>query len=477
MMTSTLRSSQTFLARHKSELLAFIDHSKSKQSSIPHLTILAQLCLFPHLEVSIMALQSLSTRSCADVPTRTFLRTLELPSASTDKSSPSNTTISALPASPHEESLLLSVNAIVERLCDELTLFSSLLPYPRIPITDIMIDSNFYHHLTSTIITCLDMIEPQKNELNRPPPDMTDLLVRLLDRSWNCIFSSITYSDLSRCPIIVSTFSGVKQLCSLLVRTCHLSSPTHHSHLLLIPRFARLVPRLAPSMLEENLVRNVIDASNPIKVPTTNSSFHVYLMRAIRALMCNPSTFTKDKEERKRIRLLQFERVLTPAKHYLQFIFQQEEFIPNLCQTNYYEKQTILPLISQTLTLERELFEDGELVETGREEWEVGWLVEKTDEHNLGERLNELREYNPRMTKDEKERWKKRVERQREAGHEDAMEAWLTREVSVDGWKIEMCTEEVSEESGMNVKPDTDYDDKVDMESILRDDSYDISTW
>ncbi|KAK2947089.1 hypothetical protein BLNAU_18012 [Blattamonas nauphoetae] len=156
------------------------------------------------------------------------------------------------------------------------------------------------------------------------------------------------------------------------------------------------------------------------------------------------------KEEQKRIRKLQFERVLQPAKQYLQFIFQREEFISNDISSDWDLPTELGFLFARTLYLERDLFEDGVSVETGREEWEVGWLVEKTDEKELGERLEWIREDDVRMKKDDEERWKKRVERGREAGQEDAVERWLTRRIYQTRSEIVEYLILVSEESGMN---------------------------
>ncbi|KAK2957013.1 hypothetical protein BLNAU_8088 [Blattamonas nauphoetae] len=116
--------------------------------------------------------------------------------------------------------------------------------------------------------------------------------------------------------------------------------------------------------------------------------------------------FQCPKAEQKRIRLLKFERALKPAKRYLQFILQREEFVPEAKLGNYDLSSQIGHLLGNTLELERDLFEVGEIVETGREEWEVGWLVEKTTEDELGEKLRRIREDDVRMN------WKHVVEKE-----------------------------------------------------------------
>ncbi|KAK2959476.1 hypothetical protein BLNAU_5525 [Blattamonas nauphoetae] len=140
--TSTLRSSSAFLANHKTHFLAFIDHWKKSESSIPHLTILAQLCFSPHLEMSKLTLKALSQRCETNSGTRSLLRKLSMPSYSTDnsselvpfarrlssalskhvtkmkslftESSPMDVTISALSATLPEESPLLAGNTVLE---------------------------------------------------------------------------------------------------------------------------------------------------------------------------------------------------------------------------------------------------------------------------------------------------------------------------------------------------------------------------
>ncbi|KAK2955257.1 hypothetical protein BLNAU_9809 [Blattamonas nauphoetae] len=283
----------------------------------------------------------------------------------------------------------LGKNTVLEVICEGFSLFSTLLLSKDDSLDDILIECDFVPLLKSTIIACLDLLEQLK--------------------------------------IVESSFSDVPQLCSLLERTCCHSSPTQISHLGMIINVSAALPHLIPRMLEENLVQRVINTSNPIEIPTTHGDFHLDLVWALVNLIWNPKHITKDKQEWKKIRMLQFERVLKPAKHYLQFFLQREEFIPKAESTNWDLSTIVGLLFRNALALERDLFEFGEIVGTGREEWEVGWLVEKTNETDLKERLNWIREDDEIMKKDEKARWKKRVERQREAGHEDAMEGWLIR--------------------------------------------------
>ncbi|KAK2954088.1 hypothetical protein BLNAU_10905 [Blattamonas nauphoetae] len=187
-------------------------------------------------------------------------------------------------------------------------------------------------------------------------------------------------------------------------------------------------------------------------VPTSNGDLHQNLIWSFVNLIWKNEDITEDEEEQKRIRKLQFERVLKPAKQYLQFILQGEEFNPPSFSRDKDMPDRITYLFTQTLLLERDLFEDGEIVETGREEWEVGWLVEMTNEDDLGEILGRIRGDDARMKKDEKSRWKKRVERRREAGHEDAMEGWLTRRDNRTRFDIVEYMECVRQESEMNMR-------------------------
>ncbi|KAK2947078.1 hypothetical protein BLNAU_18001 [Blattamonas nauphoetae] len=461
MMTSTPRSSSAFLAHHKTNILAVLDHLKSSMSSFPLLKIIANLCFSPQLDVSKNALNVLSKRCESGSETINFLRTLNVPSGSTESSSElvpfAERLCSTLAANVLEMksfftiSPLLTGNAVLEMLSEGLSLLNSLLLRSYDLFVDILIKCDFVPLLKSTIIACLDLLETEKNESICPSADRNSRLIQILDRSWNCAGNSLCAGRESLRRAVESAFSDVSQLCSLLERTCNHSSPTHHSHLTMIVNIGYSLPRLIPRLVEENLVERVIDTSKPMAVPTTHGPFHLSLIWAIINLMQDPKDITKNWEERKRIRKLQFERVLKPAKQYLQFILQREEFVPTDDQRGKNLPFLIFQLLTQTLLLEREMLEVGESVEAGREEWEVGWLVEKTNEEDLGERLKEIREDDVKMKTNEKERWKKRVERQREAGHEDAMEGWLMRKDTRPRSEIVEYVGCVGNENGMNV--------------------------
>ncbi|KAK2947704.1 hypothetical protein BLNAU_17374 [Blattamonas nauphoetae] len=478
--TSTLRSSSTFLAHHKTAFLAFLDHFKSSASSPSHLTILTKLCFSPHLEVSKLALKALLKQSKSDYETLSFLRSHNVPSGSTDssselvpfagrlcstltehvsemkslftESSPLDATISALSVTLPSESPLFTGNTVLEVLCDGLSLLWSLLFHCDSTFNDILTKCDFVPLLKSTIITCLDLLDHERSESNCPHSDRTDLLIKILNNSWNCITICVHSSHKSLNPVVESTLSDIPQMCSLLERTCSHTSPTHSSHLRMIINIGGSFHHLIPRLLEEKLVERVIDTCKPMAIPTSNADFHLRLIWAINNLVGDPQDITKDKEERKRIRMLQFDRALNPAKQYLQFILPREEFIPKAESSNYDLSTIVGLLLTKMFLLERELFEDGEIVETGREEWEVGWLVEKTKEKDLGEKLTKIRKDDKSVKKDEKAIWKKRVERRRETGHEDAMEGWLTRRTNETPSEIVQFVRHVSVETGMNVR-------------------------
>ncbi|KAK2942442.1 hypothetical protein BLNAU_22632 [Blattamonas nauphoetae] len=427
-----------------------------------------------------MALNALSSQCMSDSETRDFLRTLKVPSGSTDRSSelvpfagrlcstlaehvsemkslfpessPSDGTISASSATLPSESPLLTGNTVLEVISEEFSLFCDLLLSKDDSFDDILIKCDFVLLLKSTIITCLDLLEQPKSKSNCPHADKTTLLITILDNAWNCSANSLHSSHQSLHPIVESTFSDVPQLYSLLERTCPLSSPPSSSHLEMIVNLTANLSHFVPRMLEENLVQRVINTTKPMAVPTTHGDFHKYLVWSINNLIWKHEDITEDEEERKRIRKMQFERVLKPAKQYLRFILLRDEFILTEDSDKKDMPDRITYLLELTLLLERELFEDGEIVETGREEWEVGWLVEKIHEKELGKRLKMIREDDVRMKKDEKLRWKKRVERRREAGHSDAMEGWVMRRDDRTRSEIVEYIEDVSEESGMNVR-------------------------
>ncbi|KAK2959066.1 hypothetical protein BLNAU_5861 [Blattamonas nauphoetae] len=476
-LTSTLRSFSSVLAHHKTQFLAFLDHCGSTNSSSAHVAILARLCNSPQLDVSKMALKVLTKRCKSDSETRTFLETLKVPSVLTDssselvpfaarlcstlaehvsemkslftESSASDGTISALSAALPSKSQLLNGNTVVVMLCEGLSLLHSLLFHMlTFPITES--DPTFFPILKSTIIVFLDLLELLKSESVCPAADQTDVLIEKLDGWWVRLSYSLGSSHKSLHPVVESTFSDVPQLCSLLERTCRLSSLTRYSHLRMIVEFCSALPHMLPRVLEENLVQRVIDSSQSMTVPTTNCQLHSNLVLFINNLIGTPKVITEDKEEWKRIRKLQFERALKPAKRYLQLILQRDKDI-SWWSGDRVLSAVVTNLLSQTLMLERDVFEDGENVETESEEWEVWWLVEKTNDRNLGERLKMIREDDLKMKKDEKSRWKKRVERRREAGHEDAMEGWLTRRDRRTPSEIVEYLKQVRKESGMNV--------------------------
>ncbi|KAK2954116.1 hypothetical protein BLNAU_10933 [Blattamonas nauphoetae] len=368
------------------------------------------------------------------------------------ESSPSDGTISALSPTLPDEAPLLTRNTVAEVISEGFSLCYSMLGHMFTSFLFRMSDGSIVPLLKSTIIACLDLLEQLKSESNCPPTDQQYKLTNILDTSWNSLASILCDEYKSLHPIVQSTFSDLQQLCLLVERTCYHSSPTQTSHLRMIINDSASLPRLIPRMLEENIIQRVIDVSKPMTVSTSHGVFHLSLLCVMVNMLGNPLQITNDEEEQKKIRLLEFERALKPAKQYLQFILQRDEFIPNVVSNNRYLQTQIATLLSQTLVLERDLFEDGEIVETGREEWEVGWLVEKTQKDELGTRLTKIRDEDVRMKKDEKSRWKKRVERQREAGHEDAMEGLLTRRGSRTQSEIVEYMKYVGKESGMNVR-------------------------
>ncbi|KAK2947059.1 hypothetical protein BLNAU_17982 [Blattamonas nauphoetae] len=478
LLTSTHRSYSAFLTHNFTKFLAFIDHYENSESSFPRLTILAHLCFSQQLEVSMMALQALSTQSLSDSKTRDFLLKLKVPSASTarssklvpfigqlcgrlpelvsemkshvSKSSGSNATISTRSAKHSAKSPHLNGYTVLEVLCEEFTLLATLLSETEDTFDDIMIKYDCVPLIKSTIIASVNLLEQQKSDSSCSPADRTDLLITILDSSWNFIASCFWRYHASLSRVVESTFSDVPLLCSLLERTCHHSSPTKLSHLRMIINLAINLPHLTPRMHAVNLVARMINASKPMAIPTTHTNFHLCLIWAISNLIWSPTNITQDEEGWKRFRMLQYDRVLKPVQQYLVFILQREEFIPTDGPSDKDLPSRIDHLLDQTLALEWDLFVSGENVEMGREEWEVGWLVEKTKQQVLGERLKRIRGDDVEMKMNEKARWKKRVERLREAGHEDAMEGWSIRRHRETRYEIVEYLARLSEESGMN---------------------------
>ncbi|KAK2952652.1 hypothetical protein BLNAU_12301 [Blattamonas nauphoetae] len=429
LMTSTLPSSSTFLAHHKPKFLAFIDHCAStlpmdrfssieyKLDSSPHLPILSQLCFSPHPQISKLPLNVLF-RSSVVYETRDFLQKLKIPSVSTEwlsksipfveqlcgmltehvsqmrslftESTPDDPTISSLSAKLPDESPHLFRNAVLEMLCEGFSLTENLLAGSNRVFEEILLTCDFAPLLKATIIACLDLLDLTNTEPNCGPPGQTDLLVKLIDCSWKsttcCLMGSC--STLNR--LVGNTFSDPSDLCSLLERTCRHSLPTCPTHLKMIDIICSRLPHSFPRLLEEDLVHRVINASKPTTIPTTHKQFHMNLIKALEELIKRHKFIKNREDEWRRVRQLQFQRVLKPAQQYLLFILQREEFTLNVPAYHKPDRIRSDNLLFQTLQLERDLFTIGEIVETGREEWEVGWLVEMTAEKELGDTIGNL---------------------------------------------------------------------------------------
>ncbi|KAK2952462.1 hypothetical protein BLNAU_12568 [Blattamonas nauphoetae] len=454
--TSTVPSSSAFLAHHKAHFDAYLDNFLNERYYSPHLTVISHLCFSSHLEVSKMTLKPLNTRANWEFKTLAYLQKREVskmavrvmsmcaesasgsvsfllnpinvPSVSANSPStfapipgrlcealarhlsqlkslfteysPDGPEISALSTTPQEESPLLHANALLEVICEELSLFNTLLDTQFCSIQDALIAYDFVPTLKSAIITAIELVELKRTDPTYRIGNRSDVLFTFLHFSW----------------------------CDQLLLLQHCGA-----------------------VLEENLVERVIASSNPTVIKPVNDRFHLHLVWTILVLTCAQKAIVCSKEEWKRIRFLQFERAFTPAKRYLLFIIRREKFFPYDVYADNDIPHRISKLLNQTLVLEHELFGDGKIVETGREEWEVGWLVDVTNENELGERLKMIREDDAKMRMDENERWKKRVERQREAGLEDAIEGWLTRRYFRTRPEIMENLRQVRKECGMNV--------------------------
>ncbi|KAK2944394.1 hypothetical protein BLNAU_20696 [Blattamonas nauphoetae] len=306
LMTSTLRSSSTFLAHHKPKYVAFVGHCartlpmcryvtiEYKLDSFPHLPILSHLCFSPHPQISALPLNVLF-RSSDVYETREFLQKLNVPSVSTEwwsksvpfaeqlcgklaehvsqmkshftESAPDDPTISSLSPTLPEESPLLFRNAVLEMLCEGFSL--------------ILLDNNLAPLLKSTIIACLDLLDFTNTEPNGAPPGQTDLLVKIIDWSWKsttkCLYT--VYKEPQQ--VFANTFSDVSELCSLLVRTCRHSLPACPAHLEMIDIIRSELPDMFPRLLEEDLVHRVINASQPTTFPDQAGLVHQVGQRVV----------------------------------------------------------------------------------------------------------------------------------------------------------------------------------------------------
>ncbi|KAK2957959.1 hypothetical protein BLNAU_7135 [Blattamonas nauphoetae] len=107
------------------------------------------------------------------------------------------------------------------------------------------------------------------------------------------------------------------------------------------------------------------------------------------------------------IRNVQIQRVIHPAKQYLNFVFLQEEFLITRHPDIGYELPSLIRNVLKALmSIERD--------------------AAKTQKEVI---LLDIGEDDRKMMAEEKKRWKQREERLRQAGHEDAVDAWMKREI------------------------------------------------
>ncbi|KAK2957012.1 hypothetical protein BLNAU_8087 [Blattamonas nauphoetae] len=250
------------------------------------------LCFSPHIEVLKLAIETLSKRFKSDYRTRFFLLKRKVPSGSTDSSS------ELLPFVGHLCSVLAEhVSEMKSHFTESspsdgtISALSATLPSesPLLAGNTILIDFNYAPLLKATIVACLDLLDHERSDSNCPHSDRTDMLIKILDTSWYYAAESLTDYHKSLRPVFDSTFSDIPQLCSLLERTCSCSSPTNIFYLFLIINIGGSLPHMVPRLLEENLVERVIDTSKPIRVPTSNGDFHLFLIKAIRHLIETPN--------------------------------------------------------------------------------------------------------------------------------------------------------------------------------------------
>ncbi|KAK2947739.1 putative Tubulin glycylase 3C [Blattamonas nauphoetae] len=322
--TSTPRSYSAFLAHHRPKVLAFLDHFASHEPSIPHGMILAHLCFSPQLDLSTRALKVLYKPRDSNSIVPSFLQTHEMPSGSTEQSSElvpfASRLCSTLTTHVSQLKSLLTKsplhigNAVLEMICEGLSLIYSLALHSEDSIETDLNKSGMIYHLKSTIVTCLDLIEQTKNGSNSSPSDQTDMLYRVLDRSWNCAIVWIWDTETILPRIFERAFFNVTDLCSLLERTCHHSAQAPHSrHFKLLSKYVFYFVDCVPRLLEENLVERMLDKSQPMKVPTAHRKYHYNLIDSLLEFFKKPRLSLFEGYKWKQIRKLQFERVLKPG--------------------------------------------------------------------------------------------------------------------------------------------------------------------
>ncbi|KAK2945217.1 hypothetical protein BLNAU_19857 [Blattamonas nauphoetae] len=298
------------------------------------------------------------------------------------------------------------------------------------------ITSRFYHSLIekithaslptvkTAITTCLEL----PSHLTNVPTDQKDALNAtinsVLTMSWKIITRSLVMSMKSLNPILESLFVEGPDLFTLVEQISRHFNTNLLMDILSLTNNKPSETRAIFIFLKENMIERMFERVRPTAVPLADRDFHSHVLSLIWNMTRGTFPDFWKREEKPFEPLLQFNRVVVPSQPYLLFVFQRDEYLAT--PDGLFESH-INRILENVMRLEKELYSEGLYEDIGRESWEVGWLVEKTDEKSLCNRLS-LFKRNDELLKDRRwSRWKRRVERLRQVGAEDVVEAWLPR--------------------------------------------------
>ncbi|KAK2945670.1 hypothetical protein BLNAU_19404 [Blattamonas nauphoetae] len=287
-----------------------------------------------------------------------------------------------------------------------------------------LIAGDILPRVKTAITTCLELPSLFTHIPADQKKGLSATINSALSLSWRIIRYSLHKSMPNLSKATESLFAVGPDMFSLLEQT---SKHRQTSLLVDLLKYTNKGPSHSHSVfvfLKENMIERVLTRVQPTTVPLTDHEFHDRVLSLISDMTLGLAPPKETTEESPYEPLLQFNRVVVPSQRYLLFVFQRDEFLAKLSTT---VPEQINRVLNHIMRLERELHKEGKDVETGRESWEVGWLVEKTDETALGNRLNSFARNDEMMKERQKTRWKQRAERLRQAGVEDTLDAWLTR--------------------------------------------------
>ncbi|KAK2963813.1 hypothetical protein BLNAU_1382 [Blattamonas nauphoetae] len=446
LMMSTPRSSSAFLSRHEASFRATLEEIEDSGLSQLFLESLAAIMFSPDTTVLTLVCQSLDRHArrreiaasflaghtllftLAGPPDNPVMFTERLIETLSDHLSRLHSLLADSTTQPNmlvDESTIDQIRHISAFLASGLSLLDYLGKEYQPSMIEVLITQRFFSLVKSAITTCLDLPSHVANIPANQKEGLRATINSVLTMSWKIITRSLDTSMKVLHPAVESAFADGSDMFSLIECTSQQLNTNLLTSLLSHTNKGPSSSHAVFVFLKENMIERVLTRVQPTTVPLANRAFHDHLLSLISDMTRGTTPQYLTTEERPFEPLLQFNRVVVPAKRYLLFVFQRAEYLS--APSDVFVNQLSL-ILKHVMRLEKELHKEGKDVETGREEWEVGWLVEMTNKKTLGERLHTM-EGDERMRTKEKTRWKKRAERLRQAGLDDALEAWSTPRV------------------------------------------------